>query len=153
MGLPVKTRVLLLGCDSTQGSDMVATLRFEGCDVFSTADFPETLARISAGDIDVLVLDYRSHSQWFQQLSSKLSLGEACCRTLVLADSLEQLTLASETDVDGVLIKPLDTNQVRTVVRKLLTRSRISVPIERSRSDIASFSEGLPSRFDWEINE
>ncbi len=153
IGLPVKTRVLVLGNDSTLGRDVVATLRYESCDIFSVADFREALVITRAGDIDVLVLDLGSHSKALQQLASQFSLTERCRRTLVLADSLEQLTFASETRVDGVLIKPLDPNQVRTVFRNLLAGACIRAPIQRSRPGIAPFLEALPSRGDWGVNE
>src|SRR5579864_2210742 len=101
MGSPVKMRVLLLGSYSTLGRDVVATLRLESCDVFSAADFPQALTITRAGDIDLLVLDLGTHSKGLQQLASQSSLAESCRRILIVADSLERLTLASETRVAG----------------------------------------------------
>jgi hypothetical protein len=43
------------------------------------------------------------------------------------------LSLASETRVDGVLMKPLDPNHLRTVVNNLLAGARTYAPVEKWR--------------------
>lgn len=153
MGSPVKMRVLLLGSDSTLGRDVVATLRFESCDVFSAADFPQALAITRAGDIDLLVLDLGTHPKGLRQLASQSSLAGSCRRTLIVADSLERLTLASETRVDGVLIKPIDPTQAIRVIHNLLGGVREHALTETGRSNTAPFSEDLRPQYGWRIDE
>jgi DNA-binding response OmpR family regulator len=120
MELPVKARVLVLGSDSTLERQVVAALPSESCEIISAADSRQALAITRIGPVDVLVLDFDSHSREFPQLASTSSFAERHCPTLVLADSLEELILASETGVDGVFMKPLDPDQGRALINKLL---------------------------------
>jgi DNA-binding response OmpR family regulator len=148
----VKPRVLVLGSDSTHDRDMVAALPSENCEIILAADCRQALDITRTGRVDVLVLDFDSLSREFSQVASKLSFVQRRCRTLVLADSLEQLTLASETGVDGVLMKPLDPDQGRTVIHNLLAGARRQALGERWRPRTAPCSEAILSRRDWEIN-
>jgi DNA-binding response OmpR family regulator len=124
LGLPVSPRVLLLGSDPTLERDMVAALRSESCEVSLAADCRQALNITRTSHVDVLVLDFNSQSREFSQLASEFSFAKRRCRTLVLTGSLEQLTLASETRVDGVLMKPLDPNHLRTVIHLLMESAR-----------------------------
>ncbi len=144
IGLPVKARVLVLGDDSTLEQDVVAALRSESCEVILPADCAQALDFIRTGHVVVLVLDFDTHSREFSRLAPILSLAERRCRTLVLADSLEQLTLASETGVDGVLMKPLDPNQGRTVIQHLVAGVRTQAADEGGRPGTDCFSEAQP---------
>ena len=117
---PVKPRVLLLGSDPTLERNMVAALGSETCEVLWSADCRQALDLTRTSQVDVLVLDFNIHSREFSQLASKCRFAERGCRTLVLADSLEQVALADETLVHGVLMKPLDPTHVRTVIDGLL---------------------------------
>jgi DNA-binding response OmpR family regulator len=122
--LPVKPRVLLWSSDPTLERDMVAALRSETCEVFLAADRRQALNIARTGGADVLVLDFNTQSREFSPPASKCSLTKRACRTLVLADSLEQLTFASETQADGVLMKPLDPGHLRTVIHNLMKSAR-----------------------------
>jgi|ERR1035441_2785029 DNA-binding NtrC family response regulator len=153
LGLPGKTRVLLLGSDSTLERDMVAALESESCEVILADDCYQALDIIKTGHVDVLVLDFDIQSREFSQLASKFNLAGRGCRTLVLADSLEQLTLASETRADGVLMKPLDPSRIRTVIHNLLGGLHAQAPAERWHPDTALVFEAPPSLRDWGINE
>lgn len=152
MELPVKARVLVLGSDSTLQKDMVAALPSESCEILVAADCRQALDIARTGHVAVLVVDFDSHSRELSQLASIFNFAERRCPTLVLAGSLEQLTLASETGVDGVLMKPLDPDQGRTVIHNLLAGARMQALAERWRPGTASCSEAIPSRRDWEIN-
>jgi DNA-binding NtrC family response regulator len=153
MGLPVKTRVLLLGSDSTFERNMVAALESESCGVILAHDCRQALDIIRFGHVDVLVLGLHIDSREFSHLASKCSLTARGCRTLVVADSLEQVALASESRVDGVLMKPLDANQLRTVIDNLLDGARTRALGERWRPDTSPVFKALPSRRDWGIDE
>jgi len=153
MGSPIKMRVLLLGSDLTLGSDVVATLRFEGSDVFSAGDLPQALSIIRADDIDLLVMDLGTHSEGLQQLGLQPSLAGSCRRTLIVADTLERLILASETRVDGVLIKPIDPTQSIRVIHNLLSGVREHPVPETGRYDTTPFSEALCPQYGWRIDE
>jgi DNA-binding response OmpR family regulator len=153
LGLPVKTLVLLLGNDSTLERDTVAALESESCEVILADDYCQALDIIRTGHVDVLVLDFDIHSREFSHLASKFSRAERGCRILLLADSLEQVALASENRVDGVLMKPLEPHHVRTVIDHLLTSARTQALGERWRPDTDPVFEALPSRRDWGINE
>jgi DNA-binding response OmpR family regulator len=154
LGLPVKTRVLLLGSDSTLERGMVAALRSESCEVNLAADCRQALNITRTGQVDVLVLDFDVHCrEEFSQLALEFSLAERGCQTLVLANSLEQLTLASETRVDGVLMKPLDPDYLRTVIHNLLVGVPTQALAERWRPNTALVLEALPSRRGRRINE
>ena len=102
---------------------MVAALRSESCEVTLATNRRQALG-ITRGHLDVLVLDFAIHSQEFSQPPS------SPCRTLVLADSLEQLILALEKRVDAALVKPLDPTQVRVAIRNLLGGSRMQAWVE-----------------------
>jgi DNA-binding response OmpR family regulator len=153
MGLPVKTRVLLLGSDSAFERTMVAALEAERCEVILADGCRQALDIIRSGHVDVLVLDLDIHSREFSHLASQCSLADGGCPTLVLADSLEQLALASESRVDGVLMKPLDPNHLRTVIDNLLAGTRTQALGECWRPETAPVFGALPSRRDWGINE
>jgi DNA-binding response OmpR family regulator len=151
--LSVKTRVLLLGNDSTLERDIGAALRSEGCEVIWATDCREAIDMVRTGRVDVLVMDFHIHSKEFPQLAPKSSLGERCCRTLVLAGSLEELTFASEGQVDGVLIKPVDPNQARIAIHNLLADVGTQAQAERWQPDTSPHSEALSSQRDWGLNE
>jgi|ERR1017187_2322589 DNA-binding response OmpR family regulator len=153
LGLPVNPRVLLLGSDPTFERNMVTAPESERCGVNLADDCRQALDITCNSQVDVLVLDFNIHSREFSQLASQSRFAERGCRTLVLADSLEQLALASESRVDGVLMKPLDANYLRTVIDNLLDGARIQVLGERWRPDTSPVFEALPSRRDWGINE
>ncbi len=153
MGLPVNPRVLLLGGDSTFERNMIAALESERCGVILADDCRQALDIIRFGHVDVLVLDLDIHSREFLHLASQCSLAEPGCRTLVLADSLEQVALASETRVDGVLMKPLDAHHLRTGIDSLLDGARTQALGESWRPETAPVFGALPSRRDWGINE
>lgn len=152
-GWPMKPRVLLLDIDSIFESDLLAALRSESCEVILASNCRQALDIARTGHVDILVLDFDLHSQEFSRLASQFRLGETPCRTLVFARSLEQLTLASATQVDGILVKPIDLNQVRTAVHNLLAGVRTQALTESWRPDAAPLSEAQPSQRDWGINE
>ncbi|MGO8678360.1 MAG: hypothetical protein ACLQVX_21170 [Limisphaerales bacterium] len=117
---PTKARVLVLARDSSIERQMVAALPSERCEIISAANGRQALDIARTGRVDVLVLDFDSHSRHLSRLAATSGLAQRPCPTLVLADSLEELTLASETGADGVLIKPLDPEQGRTLIHNLL---------------------------------
>jgi DNA-binding response OmpR family regulator len=141
MELPGKARVLVFGSDSTLERHMVAPLPSESCEIILAADSREALDLIHTGHVDVLVLDFDSHSREFPQFASTSSFAERHCPTLVLADSLEELILASETGVDGVLMKPLDPDQGRALIDNLLAGASMQPVAERWAPDTAFSSE------------
>ena len=150
-GLPAKTRVLLLGRDPALERDLIAALQSESCEVVSAADGRKALDMARKAHVDVLVLDFDTHPRECSRLTLKLSLAERGHRTLVLASSLEQLTHASETGADGVLMKPLDPRQVRTVIHNLLAGAYAQTLAGRWPPD--PFFEAPPSQRDCGINE
>ena len=152
MELPVKARVLVLGGDPNLERDVIAAFPSESCEVIWAADCRQALEMTRTGHVDVLVVDFDTHSREFSQLASVFDFAERRCSTLALAGSLEQLTLASETGVDGVLMKPLDRDQGRTVIHNLLAGGRMQALAESGRPGTANGSEASPSRHDWEIN-
>ena len=79
---------------------------------------------IRCGQVNVLVLVFDIHSWEFSQLASILILAGRRCRTLLLADSLEQLALAIDTPVDAVLLKPYAPRHVRSVIQNLFAGTR-----------------------------
>jgi DNA-binding NarL/FixJ family response regulator len=151
-GSSVKRRVLLMPWDTTFERDMVAALRSENCEVFSAADSCQPLAIARACSIHLLVLDLAIDPHLVYQLWSQLNAVTRRFRTLALADSLEQLSRASETLVDGILVKRLEPNQVRTAVHNLLAGGQIRAPIERTRPDRADLSATPRSKCDRETN-
>lgn len=153
LGLPVKPRVLLMGSDPTLERDVVAALRPESCEVSLAADCRQALNITRTGQFDVLVLDFDIHSREFSPLASKFNLAERGCRILVLADSLEQVVLASESWVHGVLMKPFEPHHVRTVIENLLVGARTRAVGESWRLDTAPVFDAQSSRRDWGINE
>ena len=153
LGLPVIPRVLLLGGDSTLERNMVNALESDGYEVCLVADCCQALDITRTGHVHVLVIDFILCCREFSQLAPEFSLAERGCRTLVLANSLEQLTLASETRVDGVLMKPLDPDYLRTVIHHLLVGVPTQALAERWRPNTAPVLEALPSLRGWRINE
>lgn len=153
MESPLKSRVLLLGIDSRLESEMATALRGESCEVILAADCRQAVEIIRGSEVDILVLDSDVPSQDLLQLASKFSFAARPCRTLVLADSLEQLTLAAETLADGVLMKPLDRNQMQAVIRNLLADAGTRGLTESRRPDNTRFSGPQSPRPDWGINE
>ena len=152
-GSPVKPRVVLLGSDPTLEKKVVAALGSETCEVQCSADCRQALDLACTSQVDVLVLDSNMHSREFSQFASKCRFAERGCRTLVLADSLEQAALASESWVHGVLMKPFEPHHVRTVIENLLVRARMQALGESWRFDTAPVFDALSSRRDWGINE
>ena len=150
---PVKPRVLLLGRDPTLESKVVAALGLKTCEVQCSADCRQSLDLTCTSHVDVLVLDSNIHSREFSQLASKSRFAERGCRTLVLADSLEQVALASESWVHGVLMKPFEPHHVRTVIGNLLVGARTQALGESWRLDTAHVFDALSPRRDWGINE
>jgi len=150
MELPVKARVLVFSSDSTLERHMVAALPSESCEIISATDCRQALDITRTGHVDVLVLDFDSHCREFSQLASTFSFAERHCPTIVLADSLEQLSLASDSGVDGVLMKPLGPDQGQTVIHNLLAGASMQALAERWRPDKAPLSEGQRSRPDWQ---
>lgn len=146
-------RVLLIGRNPTVERDMVAALRSENCEVSFAADCRQALDITGTDQIDVLVLDFDLHCREFSLLASNCNLTERGCPILVLADSLEQLVLASETRADGVLMKPLDPHHARTVVEKLLAGERTQALGESWRPDTAPVLDVLSFERDWGIDE
>ena len=63
MELPVKARVLVLGSDSTLQRDMVAAFPCEICEILLAADCRQALDIARTGQVDVLVVDFDTHSR------------------------------------------------------------------------------------------
>ena len=147
---PMKSRVLLLCSDPTLERNMVAALGSETCEVLWSADCCQALDITRTSQVDVLVLDFNIHSREFSQLASKCRFAERGCRTLVLADFLEQVALADETLVDGVLVKPLDPAHVRTAIHGLLG-ARGRALTASGHPEAAPLTEARPSKREWEL--
>ncbi len=143
--LSLSPRVLLSTSDSTLEKEIAAALKSQACEVMLAADCHQTLSRIQAGDVDVLVLDLEIDPREFSQLPSEFRLADLGCRTLVLARSLEQAILATEAQAHGVLMKPLDPNQLGRVIHNLLPGRGPEVTDERESPSTIPVVEGLPS--------
>jgi DNA-binding response OmpR family regulator len=124
----MKARVLLWCNRPPLDGHLVAALRSEICELTLATDRRRAQGIACSGHFDVLVLDFESNSREFPQLAAR------SCRTLVLAESLEQLILALETRVDAALMKPFDPQQVRTVIRWLLGGARMNM-LPKARAD------------------
>ncbi len=152
-GWPLNPRVLLSSGDPSSERETLAALQSQSCEVLLAAGRRQTLGRIHAGDVDVLVLDFAVHSRKFSQFASEFRLGELPCRTLVLAHSLEQAILATEAQADGVLVKPLDPNHLRSMIRNLLLWRGSTAPAEREQRRTVSVFGGPPTLRHSRINE
>ena len=120
-GALAKPRALLWGSDASIETHTLAAFRSARCEVLLATDRRQAIDATHHSHVDVLVLNFRLHSREFSQLATIASLVIWPCRILVLADSLEQLALAIEAPVGGVLVKPLDPEQLRAVVHSLRT--------------------------------
>ena len=145
MGSPANIRVLLWVSDLSLENDLVATLQSEGCEVMLVPDCAQALDIMGAGCVDVLVLESSVHPGQIPRLATHLRFGKRRFQTLVLAGSIEQLALASETQADAVLMKPASSSQVRTVIRMLLA--------ERLCPETCRYSELQAAIPDVDINE
>ena len=149
--MPQGLRVLWFESDASLDNGIVSALRAEGYDVNFAASEREAAEVMRAIVIDILVLDFDSHSREFEQVMAKWRAGRPGCCVLAIARSLEQLALASELAVDGVLMKPLDPSRVATVLNHL--RSGLRVQFEEWSMEEPASSEDPVSRRGWGINE
>lgn len=137
---PVKARALLLGKDATLESETVEALRAECCELILTGDREHALDIARTGYVDFLLVDFDLYSGHVSELALASDPAGKRCRILVLVHSFEQLTLACERLVDGVLMKPLDPYQVRSLINKLLADHRTHPEAEGSFGKRTSFS-------------
>jgi DNA-binding NarL/FixJ family response regulator len=152
-GLLLSPRVLLSNCDPTLEREMVTLLQSQSCEVLLTADHHQTLIRIQAGDVDVLVLDLGMHPLESMLFSSEFQLAHLRSRTLILARSLEQAILATEAQADGVLMQPVEPDLLGKVIHQLLPGTgHIACPRRGCLSAAPVFEGSLSTRYS-RINE
>jgi DNA-binding response OmpR family regulator len=140
--MPARARVLLLGDDPGLESSVAPALQAEGYEAFLVANSTRALELARVKGFDVLVLDLDFHCHEVRQLMAQLRAAEPRCHVLVFARSLEELALASETEADAVLMRPLDSTRIATVLNKLLSGLRMETLARWCNpDDTGAFSE------------
>jgi DNA-binding response OmpR family regulator len=151
---PAKTQLLWLGENTSAERNLAAALRLEGYEVSLTSSCRHAVEIIRAHVAALLVLDVDFHCKELQHLTPRLSVPNPPCRWLAIAQSLEQLELASNLAAHMALIKPLDPIQLARALNKLLLGMRLPAWVPPrlldcdacGRRDHCEQQRGMPSR-------
>ena len=89
------------------------------------ANGPDVIARVEAGDVDLVIVDLQISSMGGMAICMELrheeSYGAADpVSVLMLLDRRPDVFLARRSGAEGFLVKPLDPQRVRSAVRALL---------------------------------
>lgn len=150
---PLKLRILLLGRAGAPERMVAVALQAENCEIDIAADCSQALDTTRTGVVDLVVLDSNLSFQELTLLVSHFSSDKHCCPTIVLAESLEQLSLASNTAPDAVLLKPFSVRQIRAVIHNLLEVRCRQALMEGWQGAATYFPETLSPWPAWEFHE
>jgi len=123
--LNVVATVLLASDLASLRRELETVLSGPDVDIEEASSGPQTLARVTEGGVDLVVVDLQIGSMGGMAITMELrnleSYGGADpVSVLMLLDRRPDVFLARRAGADGFLVKPLDPQRLRSAVRALL---------------------------------
>lgn len=123
--LNVVATVLLASDLASLRRELETVLSGPDVDIEEASSGPQTLARVTEGGVDLVVVDLQIGSMGGMAITMELrnleSYGGAePVSVLMLLDRRPDVFLARRAGADGFLVKPLDPQRLRSAVRALL---------------------------------
>jgi CheY-like chemotaxis protein len=133
--MQMKPRVLLAEDDDAVRSMLQSALERDGFEVVATSGVREALSHIAAENFDVLLSDlHMPHAGDGFTVVSAMRHTHPHAVTLVLSGypALEEALSAIRVQADEILVKPIEIDALRKLIREKLTQpvARRSLPIE-----------------------
>jgi DNA-binding response OmpR family regulator len=121
-----RTRVLIVEDEVKVGAALADSLRADGFDVDLAADGADGFFAASAGDYDVVLLDWMLPRRSGLEVVAALRRGRSTVPVLMLTarDALEDKVAGLDHGADDYLVKPFAIAEVSARIRALLRRGR-----------------------------